>query len=111
MPTSSTQPTGSFNFLVDYVLRLLADNNIQLTEEQQTMYIPQLLSQVELRLGLELLPKLNELQKNQFAAMTNDTHTTADEWREFWIASVPTFEEDVKMVLQTFAGRVKELLG
>ena len=111
MPTSSTQATGSFNFLVDYVLRLLTDNDIRLTEEQQKMYVPQLLSQVELRLGLELLPKLNDLQKNQFAAMTNDEHTTAEEWKDFWMASVPTFEEDVKMVLQTFAGRGKELLG
>lgn len=98
------------DFLIDFILSLLENNGIELTESQKKMYVPQLLAQVEARLGLQLLPKLNDAQKEKFAKLTNDKKTTPGEWKKFWYA-VSGFEEDVKSVLGDFAAKVKQGLG
>ena len=100
-----------FNFLVEYILALLEENNVNLTEEQKKMYVPQILAQVELRLGLELMPKLNAEQKEEFTNLSNNENATAEQWKNFWESSVPTFEEDVKNVLIKFTERVRQILA
>lgn len=100
-----------FDFLIEYVLALFEENKLNLTEEQKKLYIPQILGQIELRLGVELLPKLNAAQKEVFVKMTNDPKTTAMDWNKFWKDSVPTFDEDVKNILVKFAEKVKTILA
>ncbi len=102
---------NQFGFLIEYVLALLDENKISLTDEQKKMYVPQLLAQVEMRLGMDLLPKLNEKQKEQLARLTNDPKTTNEQWKKFWHASIPTFENDVKVVLMKFAERVRQIMS
>ena len=102
--------TRQFDFLIEYVLALLDENKLNLTDEQKKMYIPQLLAQVELRLGADLLPKLSATHKEQFAALANNQNTSPEQWKGFWHAAVPTFEEDVKTVLMKFAERVRQIL-
>lgn len=103
--------TPKFDFLIEYVLSLLETNNINLSVEQKGMYVPQLLAQVEMRLGLKLLPKLNDEQKEAFTDLTNSKNTTPQEWEKFWHESVPTFDEDVKEVLVEFAEEAKQILA
>ncbi len=105
------QQMPKLDFLVEYILVLLEENKINLTEEQQKVYVPQILAQVELRLGLEIFPKLNDSQKDKFTKLMNDANTTADQWKDFWFSSVPTFEEDVKKVLMNFSDKVRQILG
>lgn len=104
------QSSMQLDFLIDFILTLLENNGIALTESQKKMYVPQLLAQVEARLGLQLLPKLNDAQKEKLAKLTNDKKTTPGEWKKFWYA-VPGFEEDIKSVLTDFAAKVKQGLG
>ncbi len=102
---------SQFNFLNEYLVRLLEENKISLTPEQQKTYLPQLLSHAQLRLGIELLPKLSPGNKERFAQLAENEETSADEWRQFWYAAIPTFEEDVKNILMKFSDRVTQLLG
>lgn len=100
-----------FDFLAEYALELLKQNNLDLSGEQKNIYLPQILGQVEERLGLELLPKLNEAQMNEMARLVNDAQAGAEEWKKFWYSAIPTFEQDVKNVLISFAEEVKQLLA
>ncbi len=105
------QDTHHFDFLTEYVLALLEENDIELTDDQKKMYVPQILAQLEMRLGLELLPKLSEAQKEKFAKMTNNENISVEEWKKFWYGAVPTFEIDIKNTLITFAEKVKQILA
>ena len=105
------QATHHFDFLIEYVLALLEENDIKLTDDQKKMYVPQILAQVEMRLGLELLPKLRDADKEKFTKLSNNENASAEEWKKFWYAAVPTFEEDIKQVLVTFSEKVKQILA
>lgn len=100
-----------FDFLIEYVLKLLEENNVSLSEEQKNVYVPQLLAQIEFRLGAELLPKLDEAQKKEFAKLAGSEETTSEQWKDFWYGAAPTFEEDIKDILVEFAQRVKQILA
>lgn len=106
-----TQELPKFDFLIEYVLALLEKNNINLDEEQKKMYVPQILAQLELRLGLELMTKLNDEQKEEFSKMFEDFNTSSEQWNIFWHKSIPTFDEDVNLVLMAFAEKVKKILS
>ena len=105
-----SKDASQFVFLIDYILKLLEDNKINLDEDQKKRYVPQMLAQLEVRLGLELIPKLNDAQKENFAKLVNDEKSTPEAWKKFWY-TVPSFEEDVKRVMTTFAERVREILS
>lgn len=105
------QTTHQFDFLIEYVLALLDENKIELSEEQKKIYVPQILAQVEMRLGVKLLPQLDGKQTDKFVKLSNSENTTPEEWKSFWHESVPTFEEDVKDILTEFAEKTKQLLA
>jgi len=108
MPEQQAQ----FDFLTDYVLKLLEENGLgDLTDEQKSIYVPQLLGQVEQRLGLALTPKLSDAQLDEFTALVNKQGVAPAEWEAFWKGAIPTFEQDVQNVLLEFSGKVKEILG
>lgn len=103
--------TPKFDFLIEYVLALLEENNIILDDEQKKMYVPQILAQVELRLGLQMLSKLNEGQKKQFSELLDNPKTSPEQWNRFWHDSIPTFDAEVKSVLLAFAEKVKTIMS
>lgn len=102
--------TPKFDFLIEYILALLEENKIELTDEQKKVYVPQILAQVELRLGLKLLPQLTDEQKDKFAKMVNQ-EAGPQEWSKFWHEAVPAFDDDVKEVLMGFAEKTKQILA
>mgnify|MGYP001559283188 CR=1 FL=1 len=106
-----SQTTHQFDFLIEYVLALLEENKIELSEEQKKIYVPQILAQVEMRLGAKLLPKLDGKQTDRFVKLSNNEGASPEEWKAFWHESVPTFEEDVKNILTEFAEKTKQLLA
>ena len=93
--------TTSFDFLEEYVLKLFEENDLNLSDAQKNIYVPQVMMHVEQRLGLELMPKLKDEQMKEFADLANK-ETSQEEWKEFWYRAVPTFEEDVKKILITY---------
>lgn len=100
-----------FDFLIEYVLALLEENKIILNDEQKKVYVPQIMAQVEMRLGLKLLPQLNEKQTERFVKMSNNAGTTPEEWSKFWHECLPNFESEVKEVLAVFTEKTKQMLA
>lgn len=73
-----------------------------LTEEQQRQYIPSLVSLLEERIGLELMPQLSDEQEKQFTMLATNDETSPEAWRDFWYQAVPNFEEQVMKIVGDF---------
>ena len=103
---------AQFDFLTEYVLELLKQNGLgDLTDEQKKTYLPQLLSQVEERIGLELLPKLSDANMEAFAGLAEKETTTPEEWKAFWYAAIPNFEGELQAILTGFTDEVRGILA
>lgn len=103
---------SQFSFLGGFIEELIAQNGLEhLTEEQRKFYIPQILALLEERLGLEMLPKLNEDQMAQFADLAESPDTTGEQWKDFWYTSIPDFEGELKAVMKDFADQTKKILA
>lgn len=89
-------------FLTQVAERVLATGFDELTDAQKEQYVPTLASLIEERIGIELLPKLNEEQTEQFVDLVENEKTTPGEWRDFWSAAVPSFEEVVAGIVGEF---------
>jgi len=108
---STSQQTGSFDFLTSYVLQLLEEHGMgDLTDEQKRFYVPQLLSHVERRIGMALLPRLNDEQTEEFTRLAN-TDTTPEQWKAFWYGAFPQFEQEITQILADFSNSVKNILS
>ncbi len=102
---------AQFDFLTQYVLELLNSNGFSnLSETQKNVYIPALMSQVQERLGTAFLPQLSSADQNKFAAMVEAESVNVSEWRNFWYAAIPDFDEQLKVVLAGFAEEVTQIL-
>lgn len=75
-----------------------------LSPEQMKQYTPTLAALIEERVGIELLPKLNEAQAKQIVDLTEKGNTTEEEWRKFWTAAAPNFESEMARIVGEFAG-------
>ena len=99
------------DFFTGYVEDVLAKTDIgELSAEQKNVYIPQLVALLEERVGLELVPKLNEARMKQFAAMV-EQETSPETWGSFWQEALPNFEGEMKRILTAFASQVKGILA
>ena len=99
------------DFFTGYVEEMLGKTDIgELSPEQKNVYIPQLVALLEERVGLELVPKLDDAQMKQFAELV-DAETSADAWSKFWHEAVPNFQEEIKRILGDFAGKIQEILA
>ncbi len=104
--------SSQFDFLSEYVLKVLADNGLaNLTEQQRDMYVPGITAQLERRIGYHMMPLLSEENLDRFAALVDNEKATAEEWKSFWYESVADFEGELAKVFEEFAKDVKEMLG
>lgn len=100
------------HFLQQYIDNVLAGVGItDLTDDQKNTYYPQLLAQLEERIGLEFMPKLNPEQLGTFTRMMDNMHTSPEDWEAFWRQSVPDFDTHMGKVLQGFADDVKAAMA
>ena len=100
------------NFLNDYVGALLKDLGLEdLNEEQRERYVPQLLRQVQDRIGIELIPKLSDEQLDRFSELANDAEASNEVWKDFWLSSIPDFDEELERILSEFAKEAREILS
>lgn len=100
-----------FYFVDQFLEKLLADEGLNLTEEQKGFYIPQLSAMAEKQVGATLMERLNDTQLAEFQSLFEKDTTTGEEWNHFWKTSIPDFESAVQSSLQTFADKVKTLLA
>lgn len=101
------------DFLRQYVELLLEESGIAVsfTEKQREGYIVELLSLVEERIGIELVPKLSSQDMETFTDMVKNAAATPREWSDFWHAALSTFEQDLHAILLQFAEEFKTLLS
>lgn len=103
---------SKFDFLEGYVLKLLDDNGLgNLSDEQKGMYVPQLLTLLEERVGLKLLPLLDDKGLDEFNKILEQDSATAETWKNFWYQNIPNFEDHIKDVLMEFADKVEQILA
>lgn len=100
------------DFLHQYIEQVLTQIGItNLSDEQKQSYFPQLAAQLEQRMGLELMPKLNQEQLGQFARLLDNMHTSPEDWNSFWHEAIPDYEDQLHRILQEFANDVKQSLS
>src|SRR3989344_8282873 len=79
------------SFLAQVAEQILAQNFGALSAEQKQQYTPTLVALLEERVGIELLPKLNDAQTEQFVDLAENDKTTPAEWRGFLSGAGPDF--------------------
>ena len=105
------EKTAQFDFFAEYVLGLLeAFGVVGLTEDQINTYLPQLVAQLEQRVGITLLPKLSDKDGDTFARMISTPEVSGKDWQEFWNKAVPNFEEELHKILIDFKEEMKTFL-
>jgi len=93
-----------FNFLESYIHQLLDEHGFEgLTEETRDEYLPQFVGEAQRRIGLAVLPKLDEAAAKELAELVKAEDVTPEKLRAFWEEKVPDFESIVKETLDAFS--------
>ncbi len=90
-------------FLEEFAEDLLTKLGLpNLTETERQHFLPQIITNLELRLGDVLLPQVPDSAAPEFRSLSaNDS--TPEQWLAFWQKTVPNFQELVAQVLKDFA--------
>lgn len=101
------------DFLREYIVTLLDESGIatSFTQEQKDRCTEELISIIQERIGLEFVPKLSDVDLKTFTSMVQNGKTNPKEWKQFWQKAIPSFEEDLKVLLVAFAQELKTLLA
>lgn len=98
-------------YIIDeYIGKLLAREKLGISSEEKQMYAERLGLLLEEKLGAELMGKLNDKQLDVFEKLFSNTKTTGEEWKVFWNENIPNFSDFVNERLESFSGRLHELL-
>lgn len=101
----------SFDFLSTFIEQLFdSEGFASLDEITRQQYIPQFVAEAERRLGLALMPLINDASVEELAKLVEGSPTGA-ELNDFWKRSVPEFDDVVKVTLNNFAKEMKDTLG
>jgi len=102
---------SQFDFIQVYADRLLDDNGFaDLDETTRSQYAPQLISEIERRVGLKLMPVLSVEADAQLNEMIANPKTTPEDLKKFWFDNVPDFETKVRQILGDFAEEFKGIM-
>ena len=94
------------NPLEQYVLDALNKFGFsKLSEEDQKTFFTQFMAEAERRIGIAVMPLLNEQSAKEFSRLL-EKETTPDEWFQFWNEKVPNFMDVVKNTMDKFAEEV-----
>jgi len=97
--------------LEQFILDTLKDCGFpEITEEQKKVYVPRLLSHLEQRIGIEMLPKLSDQHVDSFSTLIDNPETSIGDWQKFWYESIPNFAEELQRILDSFSKDVKEVM-
>jgi hypothetical protein len=109
----STQTEQSqFNFLDSIVERMLLDAGLgALSEETRNMYLPQFVSEAEIRLGEAIEPYMTPEFQTELGRLMGDQTVTPEQVRALWTSHVPEFDSIVERTLVSFRDEVKNILA
>lgn len=97
-------------FIDEYIGKILAREKLALSEEEKALYAKRLSILLEEKLGIELMEKLSDAQLGVFEKLFSNTQTSGEEWKTFWNDSIPNFSDFVNERLESFSGRLHEVL-
>lgn len=98
-------------FLEEYAEKVLDNLGIaHLTEIERKRFLPQIVTNLELRLGDALLPYVPDSSASEFRNLM-EKEAAPDEWMFFWKKNVPDFETVVARVLKEFAEESKAIFA
>ena len=104
--------SSQIDFLAGYIEALFQQLGFsELSEEQKNVYIPRFTALLEERIGLELLPQLDEMQLDRFVELIDKRELSdAQTWSEFWHGAITNFDEKVGNILKEFSLSAKSLV-
>lgn len=101
-----------FDFLKLYIEKALDDAGFdKLTEETRAQYIPEFVDEAKRRIGLALLPLLEDDAADDLEKLLINEQITTQEVQQFWSSHVPNFNEVVQKTLVDFAQEMKDTLA
>lgn len=100
-----------FTFLEEQILSVLESAGLNnLSEENKKRFLPQLSAEAEYRLGLGLLPLLNEEQGEVLTGLI-EKEAGAEEFAKFWQDSVPNLKDVISKILTDFGEECHQILS
>ena len=101
-----------FDFLESFIHNVLDEAGFQeMTEATRAQFVPMFVAEAERRPGLALLRLLNDEQIKALADLAKNDEIDQKMMADFWIESVPNFEEVVQNTLEAFAEEFKKTLA
>ena len=108
---NTSQPTFGQDTMEAIVLKIFKDNNFTVAEELKGQYVPELSAQLQQRIGLTLIALIPEDKISTYAALLDKEETSVDDWNAFWRDAVPTYEQEMKNVVEDFSKSVAEVMA
>lgn len=100
-----------FKFMSVYIHNLLDEAGFsEISQTMRDQYVPQFVAEAERRLGLALMPKLNEESAKELVKLA-ESDASPGELKDFWIKNVPEFDEIVKKTLDDFSVQFKQIIS
>ncbi|PIT86082.1 MAG: hypothetical protein COU33_05135 [Candidatus Magasanikbacteria bacterium CG10_big_fil_rev_8_21_14_0_10_43_6] len=105
-------PQPQFDFLEGYIRNVFEEGGYgDLSEETKNQFIPQFVAEAQRRLGLAVLPLLDETSASEFVALMENENMSQDQLQAFWQKSIPDFDGVVKKTLDDFAEEFKKIIS
>lgn len=106
------QANSQFDFLKDFIEQLFDDSGFAgISEDARKQFVPQFTAEAERRIGLALMPMLNEKQSEELIAIVEDRGADNEALSDFWHRAIPNFDAVVEETLRNFANEFKSLVG
>ncbi len=96
--------TDTMDFVEQFVRDMLQKSGFgEITEQTEREYIPQLVAEAERRIGLALLPHLDEAGAEEFARIAQSEEPSGQEMFAFMQQHVPNMQQFIQQALEDFS--------
>jgi hypothetical protein len=100
---------SSRQFLKKFVLDVMEEVGLgDLGEETKKKFVGQFISQAEQRIGMKLLPKLDEDEREELSDMIRNSSSDPQAMHDFWNSKLDNYGELVQEALDDFRLEMKE---
>ncbi|MFA7245525.1 MAG: DUF5663 domain-containing protein [Candidatus Magasanikbacteria bacterium] len=106
------QEIAQFDFLKVFIEKTLDEAGFEnLSEETRAAYVPQFIAEAERRLGLALIPKLDESAVKELESLLKRENFSPEDLQQFWLNNVTNFQATVEQTLLDFKGELKDIVS
>ncbi len=95
---------------LETTLRTIFGASSRLSSDEVEALVRYSLSEFERRLGVFLLPKLqDEADVSAWTTLLENEDSSADDWVRFWLDKLPQLREDINRLSDEFIARIRSL--